>query len=184
MEDGPADPVPGPTAAAISGWAVFAVQESLVSEEIVHDLDACEVTVDGEELNPEQESLEVDAARLQPKGMEVSHSDLGVTFTGERPQRPVGCGVGRREPESFPCPFLGPQDLESVLEEMGKGPFPRVGRGSAGTPCLMSCPVLGRGQRSGTWHVPSRGKTPCTPGTRSCSGKARMRARRLRSPGS
>ncbi|XP_045715211.1 calsyntenin-1 isoform X3 [Phyllostomus hastatus] len=58
------------------------VQESLVSEEIVHDLDACEVTVDGEELNPEQESLEVDAARLQPKGMEVSHSDLGVTFTG------------------------------------------------------------------------------------------------------
>ncbi|XP_036901189.1 calsyntenin-1 isoform X2 [Sturnira hondurensis] len=58
------------------------VQESLVSEEIVHDLDTCEVTVEGEELNPEQESLEVDAARLQPKGMEVSHSDLGVTFTG------------------------------------------------------------------------------------------------------
>ncbi|XP_037021557.2 calsyntenin-1 isoform X3 [Artibeus jamaicensis] len=58
------------------------VQESLVSEEIVHDLDTCEVTVEGEELNPEQESLEVDSARLQPKGMEVSHSDLGVTFTG------------------------------------------------------------------------------------------------------
>ncbi|KAM5322710.1 calsyntenin-1 isoform 3-T3 [Glossophaga mutica] len=58
------------------------VQESLVSEEIVHDLDTCQVTVEGEELNPEQESLEVDAARLQPKGMEVSHSDLGVTFTG------------------------------------------------------------------------------------------------------
>lgn len=63
--------------------AIFAVQESLVSEEIVHDLDTCEVTVEGEELNPEQESLEVDAARLQQKGIEVSHSDLGVVFTGE-----------------------------------------------------------------------------------------------------
>ncbi|XP_054435771.1 calsyntenin-1 isoform X6 [Pteronotus mesoamericanus] len=58
------------------------VQESLVSEEVVHDLDTCEVTVEGEELNPEQESLEVDAAHLQPRGMEVSRSDLGVTFTG------------------------------------------------------------------------------------------------------
>nr|KAF6377603.1 calsyntenin 1 [Myotis myotis] len=58
------------------------VQESLVSEEIVHDLDTCEVTVEGEELNPEQESLEVDMARLQHKGIEVSRSDLGVVFTG------------------------------------------------------------------------------------------------------
>ncbi|XP_066231091.1 calsyntenin-1 isoform X4 [Saccopteryx leptura] len=58
------------------------VQESLVSEEIVHDLDTCEVTVEGEELNPEQESLEVDMTRLQHKGMEVSSSDLGMIFTG------------------------------------------------------------------------------------------------------
>lgn len=58
------------------------VQESLVSEEIVHDLDTCEVTVEGEELNAEQESLEVDVARLQQKGIEVNHSDLGVVFTG------------------------------------------------------------------------------------------------------
>ncbi|XP_034358984.1 calsyntenin-1 isoform X3 [Arvicanthis niloticus] len=58
------------------------VQESLVSEEIAHDLDTCEVTVEGEELNPEQERLEVDVARLQQKGIEVSHSDLGVVFTG------------------------------------------------------------------------------------------------------
>ena len=75
----------GSTASAISGRAIFAVQESLVSEEIVHDLDTCEVTVEGEELNREQESLEVDAARLQQKGIEVSSSDLGVVFTGERP---------------------------------------------------------------------------------------------------
>ncbi|XP_036781157.2 calsyntenin-1 isoform X3 [Manis pentadactyla] len=58
------------------------VQESLVSEEIVHDLDTCEVTVEGEELNREQESLEVDLARLQQRGMEASSSDLGMIFTG------------------------------------------------------------------------------------------------------
>ncbi|XP_060026922.1 calsyntenin-1 isoform X3 [Erinaceus europaeus] len=58
------------------------VQESLVSEEVVHDLDSCEVTVEGEELNPEQESLEVDMARLQQKGIEVSSSHLGMTLTG------------------------------------------------------------------------------------------------------
>lgn len=49
----------------------------------MHDLDTCEVTVEGEELNPEQESLEVDMTRLQQKGIEVSRSDLGVVFTGE-----------------------------------------------------------------------------------------------------
>ncbi|XP_045155140.1 calsyntenin-1 [Echinops telfairi] len=59
------------------------VQESLVSEEIVHDLDTCEVTVEGEDLNREQESLEVDLTRLQQKGIEMSSSDLGVVFTGK-----------------------------------------------------------------------------------------------------
>lgn len=59
------------------------MQESLVSEEIVHDLDACTVTVQGEELNPEHESLEVDAAPLQQRGIDLSRSGLGVVFTGE-----------------------------------------------------------------------------------------------------
>ncbi|XP_054857180.1 calsyntenin-1 isoform X2 [Eublepharis macularius] len=58
------------------------VQESLVSEEIMHNLDTCEVTVVGEELNQEQESLEVDLVRLQQKGMEMSSSNLGVIITG------------------------------------------------------------------------------------------------------
>ncbi|XP_060114861.1 calsyntenin-1 isoform X2 [Heteronotia binoei] len=58
------------------------VQESLVSEEIMHNLDTCEVTVVGEELNQEQESLEVDLVRLQQKGMEMSNSNLGVIITG------------------------------------------------------------------------------------------------------
>ncbi|XP_043849061.1 calsyntenin-1 isoform X1 [Dromiciops gliroides] len=58
------------------------VQESLVSEEIMHNLDTCEVTVLGEELNPDQESLEVDMARLQQKGIEMSSSNLGIIITG------------------------------------------------------------------------------------------------------
>lgn len=50
----------------------------------MHDLDTCEVTVEGEELNREQESLEVDLARLQQRGVEASSSDLGMIFTGEK----------------------------------------------------------------------------------------------------
>ncbi|XP_070812064.1 calsyntenin-1 isoform X1 [Pituophis catenifer annectens] len=58
------------------------VQESLVSEEIMHNLDTCEVSVLGEELNRDQESLEVDLVRLQQKGMEMSSSSLGLVLTG------------------------------------------------------------------------------------------------------
>lgn len=58
------------------------VQESLVSEEIMHNLDTCEVTVVGEELNQDQESLEVDMTRLQQKGIEMSSSNLGMIITG------------------------------------------------------------------------------------------------------
>lgn len=60
----------------------FLVQESLVSEEIMHNLDTCEVTVLGEELNQEQESLEIDMTRLQQKGIEMSSSNLGMIITG------------------------------------------------------------------------------------------------------
>lgn len=58
------------------------MQESLVSEEIMHNLDMCEVTVLGEELNQEQESLEIDMTRLQQKGIEMSSSNLGMIITG------------------------------------------------------------------------------------------------------
>ncbi|XP_053308043.1 calsyntenin-1 isoform X2 [Spea bombifrons] len=58
------------------------VQESLVSEEIMHNLDTCEVSVVGEELNPDQESLQVDLTHLQQKGLETSSSNLGMVITG------------------------------------------------------------------------------------------------------
>ncbi|XP_029434628.1 calsyntenin-1 isoform X3 [Rhinatrema bivittatum] len=58
------------------------VQESLVSEEIMHNLDTCDISVMGEELNQEQESLEVDMSQLQQKGIEMSSSSLGMIITG------------------------------------------------------------------------------------------------------
>lgn len=53
-----------------------------MSEEIMHNLDTCEVTVLGEELNQDQESLEIDMTRLQQKGIEMSSSNLGMIITG------------------------------------------------------------------------------------------------------
>ncbi|XP_049609973.1 calsyntenin-1 isoform X4 [Syngnathus scovelli] len=58
------------------------VQETVVSEEIMHNLDTCEVTVVGDELNAEHEGLEVDMEQLQQRGLEMSSSHLGVVITG------------------------------------------------------------------------------------------------------
>lgn len=59
----------------------------MVSEEIMHNLDTCEVTVVGDELNGEHESLEVDTSQLQQRGLEMSSSNMGLVITGT-----VTCG--------------------------------------------------------------------------------------------
>ncbi|XP_077370870.1 calsyntenin-1 isoform X4 [Festucalex cinctus] len=58
------------------------VQETVVSEEIMHNLDTCEVTVVGDELDSEHEGLEVDMEQLQQRGLEMSASHLGLVITG------------------------------------------------------------------------------------------------------
>ncbi|XP_037131127.1 calsyntenin-1 isoform X3 [Syngnathus acus] len=58
------------------------VQETVVSEEIMHNLDTCEVTVVGDELNAEHEGLEVDMEQLQQRGLEMSSSHLSLVITG------------------------------------------------------------------------------------------------------
>uniref|UniRef100_A0A8C6WY22 Calsyntenin-1 n=1 Tax=Neogobius melanostomus TaxID=47308 RepID=A0A8C6WY22_9GOBI len=58
------------------------VQETVVSEEIMHNLDTCEVTVIGDELDGEHESLELDVSQLQQRGLEMSSSNLGLVVTG------------------------------------------------------------------------------------------------------
>uniref|UniRef100_A0A4W6CFX2 Calsyntenin-1 n=1 Tax=Lates calcarifer TaxID=8187 RepID=A0A4W6CFX2_LATCA len=55
---------------------------TVVSEEIMHNLDTCEVTVVGDELDGEHESLEVDMSQLQQHGLEMSSSNLGLVITG------------------------------------------------------------------------------------------------------
>lgn len=60
------------------------VQETVVSEEIMHNLDTCEVTVVGDELDGEHESLEVDMSQLQQRALEMSSSNLGLVITGTR----------------------------------------------------------------------------------------------------
>ncbi|XP_056589286.1 calsyntenin-1 isoform X4 [Triplophysa dalaica] len=58
------------------------VQETVVSEEIMHNLDTCEMTVVGEDLNGDHESLEVDLAQIQQRGLEMSSSNVGMIITG------------------------------------------------------------------------------------------------------
>uniref|UniRef100_A0A8C2Z155 Calsyntenin-1 n=1 Tax=Cyclopterus lumpus TaxID=8103 RepID=A0A8C2Z155_CYCLU len=57
-------------------------QQTVVSEEIMHNLDTCEVTVVGDELDGEHEGLEVDMSQLQQHGLEMSSSNLGLVVTG------------------------------------------------------------------------------------------------------
>ncbi|CAG6021321.1 unnamed protein product [Menidia menidia] len=58
------------------------VQETVVSEEIMHNLDTCEVSVVGDELDGEHESLEVDSSQLQQRALEMSSSNHGLVITG------------------------------------------------------------------------------------------------------
>ncbi|KAL0158029.1 hypothetical protein M9458_046105, partial [Cirrhinus mrigala] len=55
---------------------------TVVSEEIMHNLDTCEVTVVGDELNGDHESLEVDLAQIQQRALEMSSSNVGMVITG------------------------------------------------------------------------------------------------------
>ncbi|XP_048858940.1 calsyntenin-1 isoform X2 [Brienomyrus brachyistius] len=58
------------------------VQESVVSEEIMHNLDTCEVAAVGQELDANHESLQLDLEQVQQRGLEMSSSNLGMIITG------------------------------------------------------------------------------------------------------
>uniref|UniRef100_A0A8C8IIM3 Calsyntenin-1 n=1 Tax=Oncorhynchus tshawytscha TaxID=74940 RepID=A0A8C8IIM3_ONCTS len=59
-----------------------ATEGTVVSEEIMHNLDTCEVTALGDELDGEHETLEVDQAQVQQRGLEMTSSNLGLVLTG------------------------------------------------------------------------------------------------------
>lgn len=48
----------------------------------MHNLDTCEVSVVGEDLDGEHESLEVDLTQVQQRGLEMSSSNVGMIITG------------------------------------------------------------------------------------------------------
>lgn len=54
----------------------------------MHNLDTCEVTAVGDELDGEHESLELDVSQLQQHGLEMSSSNLGLVLTGAHTQEP------------------------------------------------------------------------------------------------
>lgn len=51
----------------------------------MHNLDTCEVTVVGDDLNGDHESLEVDLAQIQQRALEMSSSNVGMVITGTHP---------------------------------------------------------------------------------------------------
>uniref|UniRef100_UPI00398F5198 calsyntenin-3-like n=1 Tax=Pristiophorus japonicus TaxID=55135 RepID=UPI00398F5198 len=59
-----------------------AVQDSLISDEIIHSLDSCEVFVVGDELQAERESLLLDQTLVRQKGLQVSNTSSIVTISG------------------------------------------------------------------------------------------------------
>lgn len=65
----------------------------------MHNLDTCEVTVVGDELDGEHESLELDVSQLQQHSLDMSSSNLGLVITGAHTQGsrlPSGVSQGYR----------------------------------------------------------------------------------------
>ncbi|NWY72999.1 CSTN2 protein, partial [Erithacus rubecula] len=58
------------------------VNKQLVVEEMLHNLDFCDVLVIGAELDPEQECLELDNGELQGKHLDATNSTAGYSIYG------------------------------------------------------------------------------------------------------
>ncbi|XP_007535913.1 calsyntenin-3 isoform X1 [Erinaceus europaeus] len=58
------------------------VTDTRMSDEIVHNLDGCEISLVGDDLDPERESLLLDVATLQQRGLELSNTSAYLTISG------------------------------------------------------------------------------------------------------
>lgn len=54
-----------------------------MSDEIVHNLDGCEISLVGDDLDPERESLLLDMASLQQRGLEITNTSAYLTIAGQ-----------------------------------------------------------------------------------------------------
>lgn len=69
------------TAVAAAGAAAAAHRPGLL-EEIIHNLDYCDILVLGEELKPEQESLQLQRSVLLGKHLDATNSTSGMSIYG------------------------------------------------------------------------------------------------------
>ncbi|KAG8509083.1 Calsyntenin-3 [Galemys pyrenaicus] len=58
------------------------VMDTRMSDEIVHNLDGCEISLVGDDLDPERESLLLDTASLQQRGLELTNTSAYLTIAG------------------------------------------------------------------------------------------------------
>ncbi|XP_028910099.1 LOW QUALITY PROTEIN: calsyntenin-3 [Ornithorhynchus anatinus] len=58
------------------------VTDTRMSDEIVHNLDGCEISLVGDDLDPERESLTLDAAALTQRGLELTNTSAFLTISG------------------------------------------------------------------------------------------------------
>ena len=61
---------------------VFTANKPVVLQEMLHNLDFCDILVIGTELDPEQECLELDHVELQGKHLDVTNSTAGYSIYG------------------------------------------------------------------------------------------------------
>lgn len=63
-------------------FPVFTVHKPVVLEEMVHNLDFCDILVIGVELDPRQECLELDRKEHQGKHLDATNSTAGYSIYG------------------------------------------------------------------------------------------------------
>uniref|UniRef100_A0A2K6U517 Calsyntenin-3 n=1 Tax=Saimiri boliviensis boliviensis TaxID=39432 RepID=A0A2K6U517_SAIBB len=58
------------------------VTDTRMSDEIVHNLDGCEISLAGDDLDPERESLLLDTSSLQQRGLQLTNTSAYLTIAG------------------------------------------------------------------------------------------------------
>ncbi|KAL0612609.1 Calsyntenin-3 [Plecturocebus cupreus] len=58
------------------------VTDTRMSDEIVHNLDGCEISLVGDDLDAERESLLLDTTSLQQRGLEITNTSAYLTIAG------------------------------------------------------------------------------------------------------
>lgn len=84
--------------------------KSAVLEEMLHNLDFCDVLVLGGDLDPRQECLELNHSELHQRHLDATNSTAGYSIYGKTPPGPSTqcCSLSRREcPGTSGCDHWG-----------------------------------------------------------------------------